>query len=215
MRVGIGVPVLNNFKGFAELMASLSGSEFTLYVESNWIKNIGVSKSWNSFLLKGMDDELDLLIICNDDVVFNNDTFFELTRDWAIKPADTILVSATTGQREWKFGEAPDYSCFAFNPEEMHETVGLFDENFTPAYFEDNDSHYRINLANKKAMYWGYAQIKHKGSQTQNAIPDKPIVTSEMFENNRSYYKEKWGGQPGTETWTTPFNDKSKTLKDW
>jgi GT2 family glycosyltransferase len=80
---------------------------------------------------------------------------------------------------------------------------------------DDNDSHYRIKLAGYEAYQIGEAKINHKGSQTQNADPNKPVVTSQMFEKNREYYSRKWGGWPGDEKYIRPFNDPNKTLKDW
>jgi len=215
MTVLVGVPVMSNFKGFAELVHSLNGSDVQFMVEDNWNENIGVSKAWNRFMLMANYRRFDLLLICNDDITWRGNSFGNLLTAWAVRPTDVILMTGVAHDVTQGFHDAPDYSCFLFNPAEMLNTVGLFDENFSPAYFEDNDSHYRIKLANKRAVCYSAARVDHKGSQTQNANPNSPIVTSQMFEKNRDYYKRKWGGIPGEEQWTAPFNNTERNLKNW
>jgi len=211
----VGVPVLNNFKGFAELVHSLNLTGVEFFVEDNWNENIGVSKAWNKFIGAGIASRADAVLICNDDVIWRPGSFAKLIEAWERRSEDTILLTGVSHDTEPGLHEAPDYSCFLFNPREMLGVIGLFDENFTPAYFEDNDSHYRIKLAGKKAYCCAEARVDHKGSQTQNADPQKPVVTSQMFEANRDYYSRKWGGWPGQETFVHPFNNPNNTLKDW
>ena len=45
------------------------------------------------------------------------------------------------------------------------QNVGLMDENFFPAYYEDNDHRYRMKLA---GLHWEYFPLKysHKVSST-------------------------------------------------
>lgn len=213
MRVAVGVPTMNNFKGLAELFASLWGHEFTPYVFNNWVNNQGVSVAWNDILMATR--HFDLTVICNDDIVFHEGSFRKLLSAWSQVPLDTILVTAANGEFKEDFLKSPDYSCFSVIADEYIKEIGLFDENFTPAYFEDNDSHYRIKLAKRGALSVNAAQITHKGSQTQNGNPNGPVVTSAMFERNRDYYVQKWGGQPGAETFAVPYGDTTKDWKYW
>lgn len=211
MRIAVGIPTLSNFKGLAELFASLWGEEYTPFVVANWKENIGVSAAWNEIINATVD--FDYTVICNDDIVFSQYALRNLVRSYEDYPEDAIMVTASTvfDAEGPRYVAAPDYSCFAIRPYIYREKIGLFDENFTPAYFEDNDSHYRIKLAGYEAYRDHLSVITHKGSQTQNANPDKPVVTSQMFEKNRAYYTEKWGGWPGKEKYTTPYNGG----KDW
>lgn len=215
MSILVGVPVMSNFRGFAELVHSLNNAGVEFMVEDNWNENIGVSKAWNKFLKAGLKRDYDSVLICNDDVVWRPGSFGNLLSAWYSRPTDTILMSGVAHDIAPGLHEAPDYSCFIFDPQEILEYMGSFDENFSPAYFEDNDSHYRIKLADKRALCVSEARVDHKGSQTQNADPSKPVVSSQMFEANRDYYSRKWGGWPGQETFTTPFNDPNKSIKDW
>lgn len=213
LRIAVGVPTLNNFKGLAELFASLWGEEYTPFVVSNWVTNIGVSKAWNEILRATVD--YDLTVICNDDIVFHSGSFQNLVNGWSSGPLNAIMFTGISTDTDEKFVEAPDYSCFSVIAREYLEEIGSFDENFTPAYFEDNDSHYRIKLANRTALAVGNARITHKGSQTQNANPNAPIVTSPMFEKNREYYVSKWGGVPGKEEYAHPYGDFILDWKMW
>lgn len=100
----------------------------------------------------------------------------------------------------------PNFSAFSVTPR-CWEEVGEFDELFEPAYFEDNDFHYRMKLANIKSIVYPPALFYHFGSRTQNEALDMPIVSTPMFENNRAFYVKKWGGVPGEEKFTMPYGD--------
>lgn len=101
--------------------------------------------------------------------------------------------------------ENPDFSAFMIT-KEGYEKVGEFDENFSPAYFEDNDYHYRINLAGLKAITVPMAVYYHYGSRTSVEGLPRSIERHQSFERNRQYYIKKWGGMPGKENYKTPFN---------
>lgn len=215
LRIAVGVPVLNNFNGFAELINCFQGEDVRFIVEPNWKNNIGVSKSWNKFIDKALDYNYNMLIVANDDVTFTLDSFYALVRAWLDRPDDVMLVSGVGHDISEGYHDSPNYSFFAIDPRQNITDVGYFDENFTPAYFEDNDHHYRVRLAEKRAVCYSGARIEHKGSQTQNHDPKKPVVTSEMFEKNRAYYIDKWGGPPGEEKFTTPFNKSDNDYREW
>ena len=85
------------------------------------------------------------------------------------------------------------------------EKIGWFDEKFYPAYFEDNDYHYRIRMNGFKAVKTNQALYFHFGSRT---IKDDEKVKEKCnigYAANREYYIQKWGGEPGKETFKTPF----------
>lgn len=98
--------------------------------------------------------------------------------------------------------EHPCFSGYMIN-RKCWETVGQFDENFKPAYYEDNDYHYRINLAGMKAIVVPTSMFYHYGSRTNLEAYGKPFIDSS---SNHRYYREKWGGDPTMETYKTPFN---------
>ena len=124
------------------------------------------------------------------------------------KPEDVILLSPEK-KEEVPESPHPNFSAFMIN-KECWNKIGPFDENFKPAYFEDNDYHHRIELAGMKAICLPTAMFYHYGSRTQNEATDKPICSSPQFEANGRYYQVKWGGVPGKEAYKIPFNKNEK-----
>jgi GT2 family glycosyltransferase len=211
--IALVVPVMKNFRGFTELMASIDEEVYPIIIP-NWNDNIGVSRGWNAGLKRALKIGAEVTVISNDDV-----TVFAGTIE---KLADNVgqfdLLSATNYRDCMEvsgpeFDGHPDFSLFAVNTAEFIEKFGFFDENFSPAYFEDNDMARRILVGGGQYARMIQAGMFHEGSVTQNM--DGPVVTSEMFEKNRAYYVKKWGGWPMSERYTHPFNDPDKTIKDW
>jgi len=210
--IALIVPVLKNFAGFAELAASID-REVKLVVVPNWTDNIGVSAGWNYGLRKAID--ADVAVISNDDVVFQPGMLTMLAQSMHVADVVSAVNIRDGGLPDtvFDFDEHPDFSCFAVKPKDFTDRFGWFDENFSPAYFEDNDMARRVKVGGGSYARNLRAGMLHKGSVTQNM--DGPVVTSAMFEENRAYYVRKWGGQPMQETFTHPFNDESNSIKDW
>lgn len=184
------------------------------------------SESCNVGIRDGFNERFsDYVLILNNDVLLHEDCISKLLE--RISKEDVCLVSAmdvrgdcmkeggfpseqyermrAMNRDEVEEAENPHFSAFMIN-KECYEKVGLFDEGFKPAYFEDNDYHYRINLAGLKAIVYPPAIFYHFGSRTQNEADPQPITSGAQFDINRAYYVTKWGGVPGEETFTTPFN---------
>jgi len=88
----------------------------------------------------------------------------------------------------------------------VFETIGYIDTNFYPAYFEDNDYAFRGYLKGlskyacklKNAYYFHFwSRTIHEGSGGSDP---------QYFEMNKNYYIGKWGGLPGKETYSLPYN---------
>jgi GT2 family glycosyltransferase len=96
------------------------------------------------------------------------------------------------------------YSSMVITPELLYE-VGYLDENFFPAYYEDNDHRYRMKLA---GLEWEYFPLKydHIVSSTLKSSSEFQKKNQKTFAENGRYYIEKWGGLPGQEKYETPFN---------
>jgi hypothetical protein len=227
-KVGIVFPTLNNFKGLAEAIASVQTAyDWTPYVWPNWRLNDPLSHAWNEGSKQAIAEDCDYILICNDDILFSPDTIDGLV-EHLDKNKECVLVSATDRRGELPIphdifnyptpteigvSEHPDFACFMIRPKTL-EQVGLFDENFVPAYFEDNDYHYRIKLLGLVANATLAAPFYHFGSQTQNSA-EGVVVPSPVFEKNREYYAQKWGGFPGNETYKTPFGDPNNKVTEW
>ena len=86
---------------------------------------------------------------------------------------------------------------------EAYKKIGNFDENFFPAYFEDNDYCYRMRLNEFERYNTDYLNpVIYRNSQT--ILKDSSL--NQNFNKNRQYYASKWGGLPSEETFKTPFN---------
>jgi len=198
--------------------------------EQRW----GFQKSVNFGVKYGMEHGADLMLICNNDIVIHPEAIWRMAerfgkdnvglvscmdvrgemRENGIQP---LMVGSISAKEKEKVDEAPhpNFSAFMVS-KQCWEEVGEFDELFEPAYFEDNDFHYRMKLLGVPAITFPPAMFYHYGSRTQNEANEtgQPIVAGALFENNRAFYVRKWGGSPGDEKYEHPYNDESKSLKD-
>ena len=90
------------------------------------------------------------------------------------------------------------------------QTFGFFDENFYPAYYEDTDALYRMGLLGipsprENGQSRPYAEID------ATCLPNRQATTRGNihvdFDSLRYYYRGKWGGDQGHETFRTAFDD--------
>jgi GT2 family glycosyltransferase len=154
--------------------------------------NLGVAASWNLLVNKSEEHR----IISNDDVIFMSDTIQKMVE--ALEQGNEFV---------WAIRGINGFSCFAIK-NSLYETVGPFDEEISPryAYFEDNDYHYRMKLEGKDAFDSG-AEAIHIGSATLKAMDSEQTQQHRIkFETAQQNYIKKWGGVPGKEAFTTPFN---------
>jgi hypothetical protein len=95
---------------------------------------------------------------------------------------------------------------------ELVDTVGLIDEwSFFPIYFDDNDYHRRCDLAGVEWIEdWDqgstHGDAQHGASLTIRSDPAAESANARSFKLNRDAYLAKWGGLPGHETFTTPWD---------
>lgn len=191
--------------------------------------NKGCGGGWNQGLDFGLANGFTHFIVANNDVLVSPNTLQAMYD--RMKRGDVLLTSAVDVSLEVKSPQAildpenevskkpdteaphPNFSFFMITPETVQK-VGMFDEDFFPAYFEDNDYHYRCKLAggtncaiaNTRAVFY------HYGSRTQNQQPGAAIVPGAQFRMNEAHFFQKWGGRPTQEKFTKPFNDESKDL---
>lgn len=156
-------------------------------------ENLGVAHSWNLLANLAHAHHSDI-ILSNDDIVFAPDTIETMLAVAAQSPRAGI-VSVLEGLR---------FCLFWLNMRAYHE-VGPFDEQFYPAYFEDNDYHYRLKLAGWECPV-AYTSIDHENSATMKAMDNTmQQAHHERFRANQALYLRKWGGLPGKERYTTAY----------
>lgn len=188
-----------------------------------------VSKGWNDGIQKAIDVDCDYVLVINDDIVMKRNAIDRLVAFAEAHPEFTIWSMGGTPdyfnidncEEDENFSEHPNFSAFMVR-KDFFSNVGKFDENIVPAYFEDNDMHARLALANKKAVIYGGARFFHFGSRTTNSDEDYRALMPPLFKANNDYFIRKWGRGTCGEVdemrdtyFKTPFNDPKKTLFDW
>jgi len=71
------------------------------------------------------------------------------------------------------------------------DTIGLFDEQFNPAYFEDPDFNFRAREAGFKIGWNSLAKVDHLPHQTLGKNADRMKIFAQSYEK----FKKKWNGK--------------------
>lgn len=215
MKLALVCPVLNRFELFTQMIATID-EPVRPYIIDNWNQNGGVAYGWNTGLLRAYRDGYEYALVCNDDIRFEPGVVRGLWND--IHETGAVIVTPNqNGHREMTglTEGLADFFCFMVDIKQLFSNCGFFDSNFWPAYFEDNDMHYRIKLAGLSTYLDNDLVVHHHGSATQNHMVDFPVCSHEQFVINRTYFVNKWGGVPGEERFTVPYDDDKLTIKDF
>lgn len=166
---------------------STNQTNITLYTQTT---NLGVAKSWNT-LLDAIFKEHDYAMILNDDIYLGYDKKY--IQNLLDKNLTQKLI---TNPIDW---------CVFLMPKSTYEENGKFDEQFYPAYCEDNDYVYRLKLKGYK-VYKTHEIIPkvHRASMTL----EKDYSLQTAFHDNKERYIKKWGAAPDFEIFKNPYNKK-------
>lgn len=194
-------------------------------------KNTGCGGGWNQGIDFALKNGFTHMIIANNDILVGpgmiQALYNRMKREPKVLlcsavdvireiPVPQFVLNAENAVNKKEDTEAPhpNFSCFMITPETI-ERVGYIDEEFYPAFYDDNDYDFRVKLAGgvNSSIANTTAVFIHYGSRTQNQNPGAPIVPGDMFNKNGNYFISKWGGVPGKEQYTHPFNDLTKDLK--
>lgn len=169
--------------------------------------NLGVAASWNVGIHQMYEASNDWLVICSAAVRFGpagGEDFLRELVDWDTGRFERhgICALEADGGLGWHL--------IAFH-RSVFERVGYFDENFWPAYHEDNDFSYRIQLAydvDSRAPdfvgpLWPKVAVDARLDQVAHGIK-RGGVTVDLVALEQ-YYARKWGGTSTNETLTSPF----------
>lgn len=170
--------------------------------------NRGLAKSWNEGILWGHDHHHDVVLVVNEDVVFEAGDITCLA-DYAAERRDRFLVTGRCRHENNSGWTTSEYGCFAVNRLAL-ETVGCFDENFFPVYCEDSDYRRRASLLGLETGHCDSTGMRHIGSASQRQ-PEVARQNELTYAANRAYYARKWGGDGGQEQFQRPFNDRRFT----
>ena len=148
---------------------------------------MGVSGSWN-FLCRTIFEKHQYALILNDDIVLR---------------ADRNGIENFIHTQKFDFGWSESMNAAAFLlPKATFEEIGWFDEQFFPAYYEDNDYFWRLKCK-KKAVIGSYL-LDPAIKRASITISKDPLLNK--GQENRKRYEKKWGGYPGREKWISPYN---------
>ncbi|HTH22432.1 MAG TPA: glycosyltransferase [Nitrososphaeraceae archaeon] len=173
------------------LMKKPKGMGVRLYYRE---KNI-LSGAWNDIMRLYNDD---YIIIANDDVIPEPNAIEALVTTAREHPEYAMVTGAACCVNSYSFFLLRKWA---------YDIVGAFDENFVPAYFEDNDYDYRLRiLAGLIRAEAPNAIVKHIGSATMKAMTEEQRSRHHHnFAFNQRYFEAKWGGMPTKEKFTIPF----------
>jgi GT2 family glycosyltransferase len=206
-KFAIGIPTLNRFDLLQPALLFYFGDfpNTKIYVVDNGKQNIelkikhpnlkiitpennlGVSASWN-LLCEKIFEQNDYAVILNDDIYLGR--------------REHELDNLLSNYKKDFYCSTQDWCAFIM-PKSTYKKIGDFDANFYPAYFEDNDYSYRMNLLNMKTFKIPFLDpFLYKASMT---LEKDPTIRNGYINNGR-LYEEKWGGRPGQEKFKKPYN---------
>lgn len=165
--------------------------------------NRGLAKSWNEGLLASQDMGADVMLIANDDTMATRGDLDRIVAA-ALERRDCYLISGmgldiSKGSREDML-----LALAAINPVAL-ATVGMFDENFFPIYYEDIDYYRRAALSGLEHYVAPDTTLKHAGSKTLRVASEVAEAHEHNFALNQQWYMAKWGGDKGAEMFDAPF----------
>lgn len=157
--------------------------------------NLGVAKSWNLGIRTAFADGHDVVLVSNNDVVYDEDTIPNLER-WHADTRGFITVHSVAYMETLKHQERkavliqpPDFAGFVIS-KRIVDIVGWFDEGFKTAYWEDLD--YLIRLKDSGIVHGSAMDslLLHYKSRTIHEGGVRPFPQQEV---NRRRFIKKWG----------------------
>jgi hypothetical protein len=100
-----------------------------------------------------------------------------------------------------------NYDAFAVFSVAAIRDVGPWDETFR-WYFSDNDYYRRMQLRGWAQCCVGGEGVMHHGSQTLRSGSAMKSEVEEHWQWHEDHYRHKWGGSPGRELFSIPYNGK-------
>jgi GT2 family glycosyltransferase len=155
--------------------------------------NLGVAGAWNAACRWAWARGHDAIVLLNDDL--------ELV-DRAILARLRQAVDAEPRGLYFLVGRGFGAVCLS---RVVWDELGPFDEGFWPAYHEDNDMHLRATLA---GIPWRdvAGDSDHFGSAAIRTDRRLEALNHATFPLTQQRYVAKWGGLPGEERFTRPFD---------
>jgi len=139
--------------------------------------NLGVAASWN----------LGIKLLPHDD------RWFFASNDMAYAPGSLKILSEARSDELTIAEDFPHWHTFALG-EDVVRRVGLFDEGYYPAYYEDTDYLWRLGEAGAKLRRLSIPAI-HDNSSTLHSDERFMEANKRTFQNNQNYHRAKKAGE--------------------
>ena len=217
IKVGLVIPILNNFDQAIDLIysAKTKENELKVYIQPQYRYQLPLSQAWNNGMKQAITDGCDYIIIANDDTLFAPWSIDAWVDAMSQEPDKIVLTAPlhivfSDEDTDYKYIEKELFSMVMVRAN-FWEKCGWFDENFDPCWWEDNDMHYRIKLLGYDIKKFQIPYI-HLGNQTTKKMK-LPINSVK----SQQYYEKKWGSTNRNliERYKNPYNDTNLTPKDW
>jgi GT2 family glycosyltransferase len=137
----------------------------------------------------------DLLFVAHNDAEVPEATVSEMLR---------LASSWEKEGRKWGAAFTAYDAFAAYNMAAVRE-VGWWDWELFPSYYSDNDWYRRLTLAGWELVDTNLP-CKHEGSHSIKGDKRYKFLTRVRFDRWADVYVAKWGGHPGYEQFTEPFN---------
>jgi len=208
MRYLILIPAVNKevLNGCLETL-DVTVRENVLVVDNTEI-NIGVGRAWNIGAKKVLKERLDYLVLMSSSMRFN-------------EGALDLIKYLELNKNKYGMETQHAWHLICIGRKTL-ERIGLFDECFYPAYYEDSDYIRRMELAgihNPMSATARLPRVDINAGIIGTAQGLKSGVRVNMLAC-LDYFKEKWGYEPRYDTqrnrdllYKYPFNDPSRDLK--
>ena len=207
MKLIIGIPTLNRadllnealikyFEDFenTEIFIVDNGNQSIITREEKFAiyrptENLGVAKSWNYIMDYADKVEATHVLMMNDDVYLGR--------------TEHEIKMVMRNNENFDFINSFLNWCSYILKVEAWKKAGKFDEEFFPAYFEDNSFDYKMTLIGAKKSWTSFLDpVVYRNSMT---IAKEPSL-NHRFSLNRQTYIDMWGGVPTEEKYVTKFN---------
>ncbi|MDZ7721683.1 MAG: hypothetical protein U5R06_02360 [candidate division KSB1 bacterium] len=197
--------------------------------------NRGVPYAYNEGLYRAQCKGFQTFILGNNDVLLAQQTIDQLYASF--RKNDYLMLSAVDRRPELSpdqlqtisrfpadlqssargFKPASDYAFILFSKTTLN-LIGYFDEQFSPAYFDDDDYSARLWIAGHDSAAFTGAPMIHLSGITNTSKPGR-ICTHKKFRLNRTKFVNKWGCEPFKSCkpavqhyYPHPCNDTSRSL---
>jgi hypothetical protein len=167
--------------------------------------NVGVGPSWNLIIKANI--QAPWWLITSNDMLFEPGCLSRLLDDMDAHDGRPHLARIVIGHdRKW----GHHFGAFALNAECV-DTVGWFDENIQPIYYEDTD--YIARMMRAEGLGFTLSDIDsestHVGEQSWKTDSHHAVGNKRSWDLNRDYFDEKWNAADGrkeTAQFDVPFN---------